>query len=85
MTQMSDLINIVKQPNGEFIVYYNNGAKLGELYQDAGGEIVFEANHHGQSLSSQSFWTAEVLRAIADKLDELNGPLWDAQGGGTKQ
>lgn len=53
--------------------FASNGVALGEIYMEVDGYYVFEPGR-----DSNGFWEAYVLRAIADKLDEMN-KAWDAE------
>jgi hypothetical protein len=51
--------------------FYENGVGLGVLYREVDGFWVYAPELHG------GFWTAHVMRAIADELDRRNKPWED--------
>lgn len=63
---------ITKQNEGKLEFYWDNGCYIGHAYIGDDGFYAYEFEHGGGS------WEAHALRAIADKLDELNKP-WDDQ------
>lgn len=69
---MSELINVVALPPSfpcagktVYSVYYSNGVLLGTLAPSVDGYYYYWP-------SNQGAWSAESMRAIADKLDEIN-------------
>jgi hypothetical protein len=64
-----DLIALSKQENGEYEVSYYNGIVLGSIYMETGGDYVWDFDR-----TRAGYWSGHVLRAIADKLEELNAP-----------
>ena len=61
----------VKEINkGLYKIYAPNNQRLGNFELDIDGSFYFWQNE-----KSTSFWTAWVLRAIADELDLLNKPF----------
>ena len=56
-----------------FDFYWTNGAHIGYAYIEVDGYYTFMFAHH-----RNGNWDAHVLRAIADKLDELNKD-WDEE------
>jgi hypothetical protein len=59
--------------NKRILVIHENGACCGELYCEVDGYYVYWPDE-----SLQGCVSAEFLREIADKLDELNRP-WDEE------
>lgn len=49
-------------------LFYENGVKLGQILAKEDGFYDFWPELNG------GYWEAHVLRAIADKLDEMNKP-----------
>jgi len=72
---LDPLINIIKKKDGHFVVEAENGVPLGELLQDVDGYLYFFPE-----IGRGGFWPSHMLRAIADKLDELNKP-WNEEIG----
>lgn len=67
----ADEIVRIERSGDHWKVYYNaNGVVLGDLMQKEDGFFDFWPTDR------DGCWAAYVLRAIADKLDELNKP-WD--------
>jgi len=66
---MTELFHLTKQDSGYYVEYYN-GLHIGEFERDVDGYYYYWPVQRAGS------WPAVVLRAIADKLDELNEP-WD--------
>ena len=58
--------------NKAWQVIHQNGAHLGELYQEVDGYYVWWPDDR------RGYLEARILRAIADKLDELNEE-WDQE------
>jgi hypothetical protein len=69
-----DLISVVKSSEaGVYNVIYNFGGKIiGEIYCEVDGYYVFNMDGFGGGS-----WDAKGLRAISDKLDEMNKPFDD--------
>jgi len=66
-----DLIHLIKQDSG-YYVEFHNGVYIGEfLTLEDGYYYYWPVQDKG------GCWAAYVMRAIADKLDELNKPLDD--------
>ena len=54
-------------------VYYSNGVLLGTiLAKDDGYYDFWPLDYHG------GYWPSHLMRAIADKLDEMNAP-WEKE------
>ena len=69
---MKDHIIAIKDGEHRYHIVFTNGHKLGEAYQEVDGYFYFEPNR-----SNVGFWMPHILRAIADKLDEINKPWND--------
>lgn len=67
-----ELIKFTLIKPGEYEVHYENGCFLGHALIKEDGFYDFWPDLKG------GFWSAYVLREIADKLDELNAP-YEAQ------
>jgi hypothetical protein len=65
---MSEIITIKEKPLGGYIVSYENRVVLGHLLMKEDGFYDFWPEIGG-------FWPAYLLRAIADKMDEMNAPF----------
>lgn len=61
-----------KKDDNQFIVYYENGARLGEILREVDGYFYFFPEPMG------GFWQSHGMREIADKMDEMNKP-WDQE------
>jgi hypothetical protein len=68
-------ISVVKSKSSDYgyQVYYQNGVFLGDIFIKEDGFYDFWPEHPSRG----GCWPAYVLRAIADKLDELNKPWED--------
>lgn len=55
---------------GSLRVLYENGVDMGVMYVEVDGYYVY------QPIQRFGYWSAEVMRAVADTLDVLNKP-WD--------
>ena len=66
------LIRTTKTSNG-YNIYYENNKLLGQLEPLEDGYYYYWPNE-----DLQGCWDSHTLRAIADKLNELNEP-WDRQ------
>ena len=56
----------------KYQVIYDNGVYIGDLLVEVDGFFVYYPIQNGGA------WESHVMRAIADKLDELNKP-WQQQ------
>jgi hypothetical protein len=65
------MITIKKSKSGGYKVYFQNGVYLGEFFANDDGYYAFWPK------SRSGYWEAYGMRAIADKLDEVNEE-WDA-------
>lgn len=54
-------------------VYFQNGVYLGDILAKEDGYYDFWPEHPSRG----GYWASYVLRAIADKLDELNKPIME--------
>lgn len=66
-----ELLKVDKHETGVYKVSYYNGVYLGEFVTGDDGYLVYFP-----SKRNNGFWSSSAIRAIADKLDELNKP-WD--------
>jgi hypothetical protein len=55
---------------GSLRVLFINGQDMGIMYMEVDGYYVY------QPILRSGYWSAEVMRAVADTLDVLNRP-WD--------
>lgn len=70
---MRNKLILKKQPNNTYTVYYTNGTNIGTFEPAEDGYLYFGINPDGSG-----YWNANILRLIADKLDEMN-KKWDEQ------
>ncbi len=64
------MITLEKENDQKYYVLWENGKQIGTFIVDVDGMFYFwdESNSYGS-------WSAYQLRAIADKLDEINKPF----------
>lgn len=72
MKKENDLVYLVKAERNTYRVYFENGVFMGDVVQSEDGFYNFWPES-----STGGYWASHVLRAIADKLDELNKPWQD--------
>ena len=65
-----ELLILIKIPGGYNVQYYN-GVFMGEF------EKLEDGYYHYWPIKREGCWAAHAMRAIADKLDELNKPWHD--------
>lgn len=65
-----ELLQLTKLDSGYYVEYYN-GVHIGEFEKDVDGYYYYWPTQRA------GHWSAHVMRAIADKLDELNKPWND--------
>ena len=70
-TTPEELLHLTKKDFGYYVEYYN-GVHIGEFETDVDGFYYY------WPVRKEGCWSAYVLRAVADKLDELNKP-WNDQ------
>ncbi len=68
---MSSLIKIEKVSEGNFKVYAENGVYLGDFLMKEDG--FYDWWPHPDT-GKRGFWSAWMLRCMADELDVLNAP-----------
>jgi hypothetical protein len=68
---MKEYMNYKKISENSFKVIYSNGVEMGFLLKEVDGYFVFYPN-----LSNGGFWSAHILRSLANKLEEINKE-WD--------
>lgn len=66
-----ELLHLTKQDSGYYVEYYN-GVHIGEFV------MMEDGYYHYWPVKGEGCWGAYAMRAVADKLDELNKP-WDDQ------
>jgi len=62
-----ELIKLEKTASG-WAVYYHNGVMVGDIQMDVDGYYYY------WPIMKPGFWASHFMRAVADKLDELNAP-----------
>lgn len=65
-------MRLEKISDGEYKVYFGNGRHIGEFLRKEDGFFDYWPTQEA------GYWPAYALRAIADKLDELNKDWADA-------
>lgn len=65
-------MKFTKQNDGTYLVEADNGVKAGEILQGDDGYYQFWPEPRA------GYWPAYAMRAIADKVDEINAP-WEAE------
>lgn len=66
------LISLKELSKSVYRVYYYNGVIIGEI------SPLEDGYYHYWPISIQGCWSAEVMREIANTLDEMNKE-WDAE------
>jgi hypothetical protein len=61
-------LELEKNEDKSYNVYFNTGKYLGKFQLDVDGEYYYIVSKTTQG----SYWNSYALRLIADKLDELN-------------
>ena len=69
---MNAMMTFEQLDKQRYRVIYDNGVIIGDLDMDGDGYFYFWPERLNGA------WEAHVLRAIADKLDEINKP-WDEE------